>query len=96
MELELERTVKCDSLVCILEPSLLRPGIIYAATRNGKIKVYNLEKDARVEKTYTVNENSIIELAVIEREMKDEAPIMLSCSSKDKSLCMTRMDSGLS
>lgn len=28
--------------------------------------------------------------------MKNDCPIVLSCSSKDKSLCMTKMDTGLS
>lgn len=28
--------------------------------------------------------------------MKNNAPLVLTCSSKDKSLCLTKMDSGLS
>lgn len=28
--------------------------------------------------------------------MKNTAPLVLTCSSKDKSLCLTKMDSGLS
>lgn len=28
--------------------------------------------------------------------MKEECPLVLTCSSKDKSLCLTKMDSGLS
>ena len=32
----------------------------------------------------------------LEREMKDDSPIALSCSSKDKTLIMTKMESGAS
>lgn len=28
--------------------------------------------------------------------MKTDSPMVLSCSSKDKSLCLTRMDTGIS
>lgn len=43
-----------------------------------------------------VNSNSIIELATIEREMKPEGALVLSCSSKDNSLVLTKMDTGVS
>lgn len=35
-------------------------------------------------------------MATIEREMKPDGPLILSCSSKDNSLVLTKMDSGVS
>lgn len=49
-----------------------------------------------VEKSYTVNANSLIELVAIEREMSPDSPILISCSCKDSSLVSTKMESGLS
>ncbi len=47
-------------------------------------------------KNLVVNSNSIIELVTVEREMKPEGPFVLSCSSKDNSLVLTKMDTGVS
>jgi hypothetical protein len=35
-------------------------------------------------------------LATVEREMKPDAPLILSCSSKDNSLVLTKMDTSTS
>ena len=40
--------------------------MVTAATRDGKVKIFNIST-GELEKVYTVNENSIIELVVIER-----------------------------
>lgn len=53
-------------------------------------------KTGELEKTYTVNSNSLIELVLLEREMKNDSPIALTCSSKDNALILTRMDTGIS
>ena len=47
-------------------------------------------------KSLVVNSNSIIELITIEREMKPDCPLLLSCSSKDNSLVVTKMDTSTS
>ena len=47
-------------------------------------------------KNLVVNSNSIIELVTVEREMKPDGPFVLSCSSKDNSLVLTKMDTGVS
>ena len=64
-------------------------------TRDGKLKIFNIVT-GDIEKTYAVNENSVIELFLVEREMKSESPIALSCSAKDKALVMTKMETGVS
>ena len=54
-------------MVCIMEASLLRPEAILVATRDGKLKIFNLDNcnGDELEKVYTVNENSIIEMVCI-------------------------------
>lgn len=42
ISLETVRNISNSSMICILESSLLRPEIIYAATRDGKIKTFNI------------------------------------------------------
>lgn len=83
-----------NAMICTMEASLLRPELILVATRDGKLKMYNLDAQTPLEKAYTANENMIIELVAIEREMAPSAPLVLSCSAKDSSLRLTRMDSG--
>lgn len=63
--LEQIKVINNNAMICTIEPSLLRPDVIFAATRDGKIKVYNLSSSSELEKVYTVNENSIIELVAI-------------------------------
>ena len=50
----------------------------------------------QVEKSFTVNANSLIELVAVEREMNADSPILISCSCKDSALIATKMESGLS
>jgi hypothetical protein len=38
----------------------------------------------------------LIELVAIEREMNSEGPILLTCSAKDSSLILAKMDNGYS
>lgn len=91
-----------DGLICQLQPCILRPEYVFAATRNGiffvisgQIKLFNV-RTGECGKNLVVNSNSIIELVTIEREMKAEGPLVLSCSSKDNSLVLTKMDTGVS
>lgn len=49
-----------------------------------------------IEKSFTVNANSLIELVAFEREMNADSPILVSCSCKDSALVATKMESGLS
>ena len=51
---------------------------------------------AEVERSFTVNAASLIELVAIEREMNADSPILISCSCKDSALVATKMQSGLS
>lgn len=90
-----EKTIACEELVCQLQPSLLRPNIVYCACRDGTLRVVNIVSGA-TEKSFTVNANSLIELLAIEREMNAESPVLISCSCKDNSLVVTKMDNGLS
>lgn len=61
-----EKVIPGDELVCQLQPSLLRPEMIFCAGRDGSLKLLNIAS-GRVEKTYTVNANSLIELVAFER-----------------------------
>jgi len=97
-----EISIPNDSLICQLQPSILRPEFIFAGTRNGinfynkgNIKVFNV-RTGEAARSLVVNSNSIIELATIEREMKPDGPFILSCSSKDNSLVLTKMDTAMS
>lgn len=90
-----ERVITNEELVCQLQPSLLRPEIVFCAGRDGTLRVMNI-LTGLVEKSYTVNANSLIELVAIEREMSPDSPILVSCSCKDSSLVSTKMESGLS
>ncbi len=44
----------------------------------------------------SVSPNSLIELVAVEREMNAEGPILLTCSAKDASLILAKMDNGYS
>lgn len=59
------RTITNNSLVCILEASLLRPEMVIGATKDGKIKIFNINSQSEVEKTLSVSDNLIIELVTI-------------------------------
>ena len=48
-----------EELVCQLQPSLLRPDLVYCACRDGALRVLNLVSGT-VERSYTVNANSLI------------------------------------
>jgi WD40 repeat protein len=48
---------------------MLRPDIIVAGTKDGKIKFWNLES-GELERTLTVNNNLVIDMVLIEREAK--------------------------
>jgi hypothetical protein len=68
---------------------------VFCAGRDGTLRILNI-LSGLVEKSYTVNANSLIELVAIEREMSPDSPILISCSCKDSSLVSTKMESGLS
>ena len=57
-------------MVCVLEASILRPEWVIGVTRDGKAKIFDINSQNEVYKTYSVSENSIIELLTIERQMK--------------------------
>ncbi len=68
-----EINIPNDSLICQLQPCILRPEHIFAATRNGifhhylgQIKVFNVRTGEPV-RNLVVNSNSIIELVTVER-----------------------------
>ena len=82
-------------MVCQLQPSLLRPEIVFCAGRDGTLRVLNIVTGI-IEKSFTVNANSLIELVAFEREMNADSPILVSCSCKDSALVATKMESGLS
>lgn len=89
-------------MVCSLGGSQLRSDVIVAGTKDGRIKFWNLAT-GELEKTLVANNSAIIELVVVERESKPskkkcyiDHPIVLSCSSKDKALVLTKTDTGLS
>jgi WD40 repeat protein len=48
---------------------MLRPDIIIAGTKDGKIKFWNLE-NGELERTLTVNNNLVIDMVLIERQAK--------------------------
>ncbi len=44
-----------NSMICVMEASLLRPEIIVGATRDGKVKMFNINSQSETEKVFTVN-----------------------------------------
>ena len=89
-----DKIIYVNELVCQLQPSALRPELIFCAIRDGSLKLINLISE-KEEKSLSVSSNSLIELVVIEREMSADGPILLTCSSKDNSLIVAKMDSGM-
>ena len=61
-----EKVIPCEELVCQLQPSLLRPEIVFCAGRDGTLRVLNIVTGI-IEKSFTVNANSLIELVAFER-----------------------------
>lgn len=98
----LERTIQNNAMVCSLNSSQLRSDLIVTGTKDGRIKLWNIAT-GELEKSLVANNGAIIELVVVERESKPSTcciyvdhPIVLSCSSKDKALVLTKTDTGLS
>jgi alpha-tubulin suppressor-like RCC1 family protein len=89
-----EKVIYVNELVCQLQPSSLRPDLIFCAIRDGSLKIINLNSE-REEKSLSVSSNSLIELVAIEREMNPDAPILITCSSKDSALIVAKMDNGV-
>jgi hypothetical protein len=58
-EIQSEKVINCEELICQLQPSLLRPELIFCAARDGSLKMLNIIS-GKVEKSYTVNANSLI------------------------------------
>lgn len=57
--IQIDRVISNKFLVTAMEPSLLRPEVVVGATRDGKVKIINVNT-GQIEKVYCVNENSII------------------------------------
>lgn len=68
---------------------------MFCACRDGTLRILNVVS-GQIERSFTVNANSLIELVVIEREMSADNPVLISCSCKDSALVVTKMDNGLS
>ena len=64
-----EKTIYINELICQLQPSTLRPEIIFCAMRDGSLRMVNLLSE-KEEKSLAVSSNSLIELVAIEREMQ--------------------------
>jgi hypothetical protein len=90
-----EKILYVSDLVCQLQPSMLRPELIFCAARDGSLKMMNIVS-GKEEKSLSVSANSLIELVAVEREMNAEGPILLTCSAKDSALIVAKMDSGVS
>lgn len=45
-------------------------------------------------KNYAIRSSSLIELVAIEREMKPDLPLLLSCAVNDSELAVTNMETG--
>ena len=56
-----ENLITIEELVCQVQPSLLRPEIVFCAGRDGTLRVLNINS-GQIERSYTVNANSLIEL----------------------------------
>jgi hypothetical protein len=87
--------INASELICQLQPSLLKPEIIFCAARDGTLKIINLYS-GREEKSLSVSSNSLIELVSVEREMNPDGPLLITCSAKQNSLILAKMDSGVS
>jgi hypothetical protein len=59
-----EKVISNEELVCQLQPSLIRPEIIFCACRDGTLRVLNIAS-GQTERSFTVNANSLIELVAI-------------------------------
>lgn len=67
--ISIERVIRNDSIVCCLNGSMLRPDIIVAGTKDGKIKFWNLDT-GELEKTLSASSNLVIDMVLIERKAK--------------------------
>lgn len=55
-----------DKILCCMNTSILRPDLVMGGTKDGKLKIFNIYS-GNIEKTYAINENSIIEMFMVER-----------------------------
>lgn len=47
-----------------MNTSILRPDLVFGGTKDGKLKIFNITT-GNIEKTFAVNENSVIEMFVV-------------------------------
>ncbi len=92
--MELERQFMNDFLVCSLRTFALKSNYFMVGTKEGKIQIINCLTGETVRKI-AVGTSPIVELLLFERENKNDCPIVLSCLAKEKSLMITKTETGV-
>lgn len=72
---------------------VLKTNYFAVGTKDGRLHLINLLTGETIRKL-SVGTTSLVELFLFERENKSDKPIALSCLSKEKSLLLTKLESG--
>ena len=91
----MEKSIKNCGLISILRPLTLATEYCLAGSREGKIFLLNTNV-GEIVKTITVGSGTVLELVTLERQNKPEGPLIISCCNNEKSLLLTKLDSGIS
>lgn len=65
----LEREIQNNTMICSIVASMLNPELVFLGTKDGKIKLINIER-GEAYKIYNVCNNAVIEMVVVERQTK--------------------------
>lgn len=65
----LEREIQNNTMICSIITSMINPDLVFLGTKDGKVKLINIDK-GEAYKIYNVCNNAVIEMVVIERQTK--------------------------
>ena len=87
----LEQIIENNTMVCSLVPSPTTPSLIYIGTKDGKIKLVDIDKGASIKNLSCCN-SALIEILVIEQPGR--LPIILGWPCKEKCFKIVECESG--
>ena len=65
----LEREIQNNIMICSIVASVLNPDLVFLGTKDGKVKLINIDR-GEAYKIYSICNNAVIEMVVVERQTK--------------------------
>jgi WD40 repeat protein len=72
----IEREIQNNTMICSIVASVLNPDLVFLGTKDGKVKLINIDR-GEAYKIYNVCSNAVIELVAVERQSKPGTPLLM-------------------